>query len=203
MSSVVISGDSSGAITLTAPAVAGTNTLTLPAVTGTVLTSASTITRSQLPTGSVLQVVNALKSDSFTTTSGSAVDITGLTATITPTSATSKILIMTTFFCGSGSSPYAKFKMQRNGTDVFLGDAYNSSTRQSAAAYAGVDGVTTQSISVATQYLDSPATTSAVTYKWQVSTFSSRTIYVGRSQNDSDANGNTTPSSITLMEIAA
>lgn len=90
-----------------------------------------------------------------------------------------------------------------NGTDVFLGDAVGSSTRQSAAAYAGVDGVTTQSISVATQYLDSPATTSAVTYKWQVSCFSSRTIYIGRSQIDSDANGNTTPSSITLMEIAA
>ena len=35
MSSVVISGDTSGAITLAAPAVAGTNTITLPAVTGT------------------------------------------------------------------------------------------------------------------------------------------------------------------------
>ena len=42
MSSVVISGDSSGAITLTAPAVAGTNTITLPANTGTVITTAST-----------------------------------------------------------------------------------------------------------------------------------------------------------------
>jgi len=41
MSSVVISGDTSGAITLTAPAVAGTNTLTLPAETGTLLTSGS------------------------------------------------------------------------------------------------------------------------------------------------------------------
>jgi hypothetical protein len=42
MSSVVISGDTSGAITLSAPAVAGTNTLTLPANTGTVITTAST-----------------------------------------------------------------------------------------------------------------------------------------------------------------
>jgi hypothetical protein len=39
MSSVVISGDSSGAITLTAPAVAGTNTITLPAATGTAMVS--------------------------------------------------------------------------------------------------------------------------------------------------------------------
>jgi hypothetical protein len=42
MSSVVISGDTSGAITLAAPAVAGTNTLTLPAITGNVITSADT-----------------------------------------------------------------------------------------------------------------------------------------------------------------
>jgi hypothetical protein len=39
MSSVVISGDTSGAITLAAPAVAGTNTITLPASTGTVVVS--------------------------------------------------------------------------------------------------------------------------------------------------------------------
>lgn len=42
MSSIVVSGDTSGAITIAAPAVAGTNTLTLPANTGTVLTTAST-----------------------------------------------------------------------------------------------------------------------------------------------------------------
>ena len=47
MSSIVISGDTSGTITIVAPAVSGTNTLTLPANTGTVLTSAST--QSQLP----------------------------------------------------------------------------------------------------------------------------------------------------------
>lgn len=39
MSSVVISGDTSGAITLAAPAVSGTNTATLPAATGTVMVS--------------------------------------------------------------------------------------------------------------------------------------------------------------------
>jgi len=42
MSSVIISGDTSGSITLSAPAVAGTNTITLPAATGTVLTTATT-----------------------------------------------------------------------------------------------------------------------------------------------------------------
>jgi len=42
MSSIVISGDTSGTITIAAPAVAGTNTLTLPALTGTVITTGST-----------------------------------------------------------------------------------------------------------------------------------------------------------------
>jgi hypothetical protein len=52
MSSVVISGDTSGAITLAAPAVAGTNTISLPANTGTVITTASTaaITQGMLAT---------------------------------------------------------------------------------------------------------------------------------------------------------
>lgn len=42
MASIVVAGDTSGAITLAAPAVAGTNTLSLPANTGTVITTAST-----------------------------------------------------------------------------------------------------------------------------------------------------------------
>jgi hypothetical protein len=52
MSSVVISGNTSGTITLDAPAVAGTTTLTLPATSGTVLTTASTgvVTQAMLST---------------------------------------------------------------------------------------------------------------------------------------------------------
>ena len=51
MASVVISGDTSGAITLSAPAVAGTTTLTLPATSGTVLQSGTTVTEAQGGTG--------------------------------------------------------------------------------------------------------------------------------------------------------
>ena len=62
MSSIVVSGDTSGAITISAPAVAGTNTITLPANTGTVITTASSgqvIPSGALPAGSVIQVVSA------------------------------------------------------------------------------------------------------------------------------------------------
>ena len=62
MSSVVISGNTSGAITLSAPNVAGTNTITLPAATGTMLTTAST--------GTVLQVVATNDSTQRSTSNG-------------------------------------------------------------------------------------------------------------------------------------
>jgi len=51
MSSVVISGDTSGAVTISAPAVAGTTTLTLPATSGTILQSGTTVTEAQGGTG--------------------------------------------------------------------------------------------------------------------------------------------------------
>ena len=64
MSSVVISGDTSGAITLAASAVAGTNTITLPASTGTVLTTGSP------QSGGVIQVVSQTSSTSVTSSGG-------------------------------------------------------------------------------------------------------------------------------------
>ena len=56
--SIVLVGSTSGSCTLQEQAVAGTTVLTLPTTSGTVLTSASSVTRSQLPVGSVLQVVS-------------------------------------------------------------------------------------------------------------------------------------------------
>ncbi len=60
--SIVLVGSTSGSVTLQEPAVAGTTVLTLPAVSGTLITTASSgqsIPKAALPTGSVLQVVNA------------------------------------------------------------------------------------------------------------------------------------------------
>ena len=154
----------------------------------------------KMPAGSVLQVVQTVKTSNFSTTSGSYVDITGYSATITPSSTSSKILVISNFFAGSDAHPYPKFQLLRNSTNIFQGDSYGSSTRQSAGMYsAGVSS--NQIISVATCYLDSPATTSAVTYKWQVSTYASRAIYIGSSSGSTDLNNATTPSTITLMEI--
>ena len=78
--SIVLVGSTSGSVTLQEPAVAGTTVLDLPAVSGTLITTASSgqsIPKAALPTGSVLQVVNATYSTTTSTTSGSFVD-TGL-----------------------------------------------------------------------------------------------------------------------------
>jgi hypothetical protein len=97
MSALVIAGDTSGTITIEAPAVAGTNTLTLPASTGTVLTDTAP------KVGNVLQVVIAEDSTILALATSTYTD-TGLSASITPTATSSKILVMWNVQCDHASS---------------------------------------------------------------------------------------------------
>ena len=90
--SLILQGSTSGSVTLQEPAVAGSTVLTLPATSGTVLTSASSVARSQLPVGSVLQVVSTTLTTLVTASSNTWTTITS--ASITPTSASNRILIM-------------------------------------------------------------------------------------------------------------
>lgn len=84
MANIVLTGDTSGAITVAAPAVAGTNTITLPASAGTLATTATA--------GKILQVVQATRVTNVETTSTSYIT-TGLTADIT-VSAGNKVLVL-------------------------------------------------------------------------------------------------------------
>ena len=88
MSSVVIAGDTSGSITLNAPAVAGTTTLTLPNTSGTMITTGN------IPAGSVLQVVSNTSQSAQATTSSATYVTTGFSASITPSSASNKVLVL-------------------------------------------------------------------------------------------------------------
>ena len=156
----------------------------------------------QASSGVVLQVVQAVKTDGFSTTSGTAVDITGMTATITPKFSTSKILVMSVLNHGEdATSPYPKLFLVRNGTNILIGDVAGSASRVSTGAFAG-GSANSDLYPAVMNYIDSPATTSAVTYKWQVYTFSARTFYLNTSPYTGDANGTSAPSSIILMEIA-
>ena len=183
MSSLVINGDTSGSITLAAPAVAGSNTLTLPTLTGTVLTNKTA--------GTVLQVVQATTTNYASTTSGTFTD-TNLSATITPSSSSSKILVLVTqsiYVDNGGADNGGSTQIVRNSTGVFGSGNSNSFYINAAAVSA-----TALVMYVGMNYLDSPATTSATTYKTQMRAENSSTIIA-------QVNNNT--SSITLLEIAA
>ena len=211
--SLIFPGATSGQITVDVPAVSGTNTLTLPANTGTILTTASSgqsIPKAALPTGSILQVINTFKSDTTSATNAASldtwVDITGISASITPTSATSKILVLFTLNIGSVQFQSVAIQLLRDSTAIGNGDASGSrlpcftdirqTDQYECELYNG-------------QYLDSPATTSAITYKiqWRKPydyNSTTSTIYLNRSSNDGDTNDRPRcSSSITVMEISA
>ena len=150
----------------------------------------------------VLQVVSTNKADTFSTTSASFVDITGLSATITPSSATSKILVIANLVIGATlpNDPITIINLVRGSTSIAQGDASGSKTR-------GASGVRinnqSETQSVGISFLDSPATTSATTYKLQMQT-SSNTSYVNRGGVEADtAVFGRYSSTITIMEISA
>lgn len=143
----------------------------------------------QVSAGNVLQVVNATYAATTSTATSAFID-TGITASITPKFATSKILVAV---CVNGAAKLTGnttvlLKLVRNSTDILLFESsagYNGTTTGNSSATAGCD------------YLDSPATTSAVVYKIQMASSQNvATAYINLTA------GGTTTSTITLMEIA-
>jgi hypothetical protein len=212
--SIVLQGSTSGSVTLQEPAVAGTTVLTLPAVSGTVLTTGSSgqsIPKAALPTGSVLQVVNTAKTDTFVS-SATVTDtaVTGLTVSITPTSSSSKILIICNLGIAAENAQGGAAKLTRtigaSTTQLSLADSAGSRSRGSFAG-SGYRGAGTNYLIMmmhqSLTFLDSPATTSAITYGVQVSSLNTGT-YINRTGNDTDtADMYRGVSYITVLEIAA
>ncbi len=159
--------------------------------------ASSSVTRPKIGyAGAVLQVVQATYSTQVTVTTTTYTD-TGLSASITPTSATSKVLVLIQQVCaatvGSGATGLG-IKLLRGSTDI-----YNPSPTDGTGPfllYANSVGIYSP---VYFQYLDSPATTSSVTYKTQGRPYASGLTAIFQTQAATQ-NGN---SSIVLMEIAA
>ena len=174
-----LNGSTSGYSQLDAPAIAGDQTFTLPGTGGTI----DRLNRA----GNILQVVNASFNTATETTTSTFVD-TGLTASITPSSSSSKILVLV-----SQSGVYKKtsntitsLRLLRGATSIlgFEQDAgYTNSTADNRVGAATCC------------FLDSPSSTSSVTYKTQFcSANNSATVGV---------QGSNGASTITLMEVAA
>ena len=192
MADIVLTGDTSGAITVAAPAVAGTNTLTLPASTGTIITDTAP------KAGNILQVVSVTKDTSFTTTSTSFTDITGLSVAITPSATSSKILVLMNVATSNTTSTGIAFtQLVRGSTAISIGDS--GETGNPCTGYTAQAGYDMGQVAV--QYLDSPSTTSATTYKLQLKAPSGQTAAVNRTGEMQSQQGNVA-SGITLMEVA-
>jgi len=202
MSSIKLTADSGGGtFEIKAPS-SGSNTrvLTIPDIAdGTLLTSASA-------TGKILQVVQTVKTDTFTSSSTSYTDVTGMSVSITPSSSSNKVLVLVNFNCSvSANDRWSIYQLVRGSTPIFIGDTASSRSVGSVglvnvAGSGSGNAVHNQNIA----FLDSPSTTSATTYKIQGKVQSGATFKINLSDNDGDASyGLRTASSITVKEVAA
>lgn len=162
MSSVTISGDTSGSIILQAPSVAGSTTLTLPTTSGTVLTNASSITSSQMPAGSIIQVTQTVANAwAYNGTTSTYTEMsTNLRASITPSSSSSKII----YSVSGGRISYnsaplnCRIEVRRstNGGSTWTGlHRFVLDLRFDANNYGFL---------ISAQFMDEPATTSSCMY---------------------------------------
>ena len=173
---------------------------------GTV-TGLSQLPDSAMAAGSILQVKQTFKTDFFSTTSSSFVDITGMSLEITPTSTSSKILIEVIINAGGESNFYGGIKLLRGSTTIGLSTAVSLGNQVNAFFGSFVANGANGNVKTGTfgqKFLDLPSTTSATTYKLQVYCRNSKEFNLNR--NNSNANGAETvgsTSSITAMEVAA
>jgi hypothetical protein len=175
---------------------------------GQVLTADSTASTglkwATASTGKIGQVLNVTKTDTFTMSSNTFADVTGLNISITPSATTSKILVIAQL-SGQGVSGTCSLigRLVRDSTAIAVGTSVSSRQAATFGAYVPADGSSQLGGSVS--FLDEPSTTSAVTYKIQVMTNANgQAVYVNRSSGDSDTNQFArTVSTITVMEILA
>jgi hypothetical protein len=152
--------------------------------------------------GKVLQVVQTVKTDTTTNNSQSFTDVTGMTVTITPSSASNKILVMSDARFGITTNGSGLARIVRDGTAIYVGDSASSRT---LAFYGQMSDENRRAFNFVTNFLDSPNTTSAVIYKLQSLTQSSGVVMaLNKTINDTDTNyDGRFASSITVMEIAS
>ena len=153
--------------------------------------------------GGIVQIKSVTKTDTFTTTSNSYTDVTDLTLSITPQSTSNKILVSYNLTCGTEDSGYQwGIRLLRDSTQIFVGDTAGS--RDRVSNFVRNNGSDLHTVYPSGQHLDSPSTTSSVTYKLQVVAYTAgRALHINKVHNDSnDAAVGRSASSITVMEVS-
>ena len=201
MSSIKLTADSGGGtFEIKAPSSSGnTRVLTLPD-TGN-LTLGKT---------GILQVVEAVKTDTATTSTTVYNAISGLQPQITPSSSSNKIMIFINLKWGfSNENNDVNFKLFRSiggtETEIFSGDASNSNSLGFYGAQDALGKGIHIMMPISSQYLDSPNTTSQITYliKWHIQRSASYNYLNRPGSNDTSDDYHRASSSVTLMEVAS
>jgi hypothetical protein len=196
---VRINGSTSGYSQIDAPAIAGDQTFTLPATGGTL----DRINRA----GNILQVAQTVKSDTFSSaTKGSYVAVPGLSVTLTPSSASNKVLVRANVTAGTLNNLVLMFHIYRNGSKITPNGVATGFTPNNAYALfaSGTASGAGMSTALPLEFLDSPNTTSSVTY--QIYAAVNSTAAANLNVNPTTSSGGGTPggnSSITVIEVAA
>ena len=148
-------------------------------------------------------VVQTVKTDTFTTSSATFVTVTGLTVSITPSSDTAKVLVIAQIsYSGSANDTgYGHFKVTRAGTDIYVGDAGATRVRAVFGGYSA-SAQTRNLWSNSIVFLDSPASAASVTYQVETRTAFSGNVSINvdkLSVNNAGTNG---ASSIMAIEVS-
>tara|TARA_Y100001970_G_scaffold286655_1_gene409370 strand:- start:1549 stop:2082 length:534 start_codon:yes stop_codon:yes gene_type:complete len=167
------------------------------------------VPRDGLPSGSSGGIIQ-VRSTTLTTTATYAIsgmtwtEVSGLTTTITPTRSDSKILCMVSIgaIASNGNNQRYGMALRRGSTNIGVNSDGSSHTRANWC-YTGRDLGNAPDAHISYTYLDSPASTSAQTYKVMITTEGSYTLYINRSSGDSDSSSVfRAASTFTLMEIS-
>jgi len=158
----------------------------------------SGMTSASMPSGSVLQVISTTKLDTFSVSGTGITAVTGFSLAITPSSTSSKIFITATF-CGRQGDYGGGWLLYRGGSSVATPSSIGSRTGTHSSAWHGTNQIT-ENFSIS--YLDSPSSTSALTYQIYVNALSNTIYHLNKSSDDSNTSDRPrTISTITAMEI--
>ena len=178
---------------------AADRTLTLPGdADGTIATTANA--------GKILQVIQTVKKNRQTINSTTLVDITGMSVSITPSSASNKVLVNYSLVVFSNAVYYALRLLRDSDSTIFIGDENPGATSQNRASFGSYDSSYVIADTIAQSFLDSPNTTSAITYKLQAYSPYSSAYTIGINSGvvlDNYSYMNNCVSTITAMEVAA
>ena len=175
--------------------------------TGGIADSAVTIAKAS-GFGKIGQVLQTTKLDEFSTTSSSNTDVTGLSVAITPSSTSSKILITASISLGSANADRnLNLFVTRGDTEIYKADQSGSNRQRAGGGLHYHHGISTTNGTYSTNimFLDSPSSSSELTYKIRANAGANGgTLHINRTGDSTDDNNRASyPSSITVMEVLA